>query len=60
VQLPAIKVNIRYAVSNCIAAGCHLSSDMPGDMPGSSLHADFWNSWDQAVLEQLVNTQLNA
>ncbi|TMK19206.1 MAG: DUF1996 domain-containing protein [Actinobacteria bacterium] len=60
VQLPAIKVNIRYGVSNCIAAGCHLSSDMPGDVPGSTLHADFWNTWDQATLEQLVNTQLNA
>ena len=60
VQLPAIKVNIRYAVSNCIAAGCHLSSDMPGDVPGSTLHADFWNTWDQSTLEQLVNTQLNA
>jgi len=47
-------------VSNCIAAGCHLSSDMPGDVPGSTLHADFWNTWDQATLEQLVNTQLNA
>jgi hypothetical protein len=32
---------------------------MPGDVPGSTLHADFWNTWDQATLEQLVNTQLN-
>jgi hypothetical protein len=60
VQLPAIKVNIRYGVSNCIAAGCSLSSDMMGDLPGSTFHADFWNTWDQSVLEQLVQAQLNS
>jgi len=60
VQLPAIKVNIRYGVSNCVAAGCSLSSDMMGDLPGSTFHADFWNTWDQSVLEQLVQAQLNS
>ena len=59
IQLPAIKVNIRFAVSNCIAAQCGLMSDMSGDVPGSTFHADFWNTWDQSVLEGLVATQLN-
>jgi len=53
-------VNIRYAVSNCIATKCSLSSDMAGDVPGGTLHADFWNTWNQSVLAQLVTTQLNA
>jgi Domain of unknown function (DUF1996) len=60
VQLPAIKVDIRYNVSNCIVAGCSLVSDMMGDVPGSTFHADFWNTWDQSALEQIVGTQLNA
>ena len=60
IQLPAIKVNIRYGVSNCIAAGCSLSSDMMGDLPGGTFHADFWNTWDQSVLEQLVQAQRNS
>lgn len=59
VQLPAIKVNIRYDVSNCIAAKCHLASDMPGDQPGSTFHADYWNTWHQRLLKTFVNTKLN-
>ena len=62
VQLPHLKVNIRYAVSNCIAAGCRISSD-PGascTVPGCSLHSDFWNTWDQTALVNMVNTQLNS
>jgi hypothetical protein len=60
VQLPAIKVDIRYGVSNCIASGCSLASDMMGDVPGSTFHADFWNTWNQSVLQQLITTQLNS
>jgi hypothetical protein len=39
-----VKVNIRYGVSNCVAAGCLLSSGMMGDLPGSTFRADFWNT----------------
>lgn len=62
VQLPAVKVNIRFGITNCKAAGCYLVSDQgaPCSVPGCSLHADFWNTWDQAALERLVNTVLNA
>jgi hypothetical protein len=62
VQLPAVKVNIRFDVANCRAAGCYLASDMgaPCSVPGCSLHADFWNTWDQAALERLVSSKLNS
>ncbi|MGH2629838.1 MAG: DUF1996 domain-containing protein, partial [Actinomycetota bacterium] len=48
VQLPAVKVNIRFGVTDCRAAGCYLVSDMdsPCSVPGCSLHADYWNTWD--------------
>ena len=36
------------------AVGAGLTSDHSGDVPGSTLHADFWNTWDQDVLEFLV------
>jgi hypothetical protein len=61
VQLPAIKVNIRYGISNCKIARCHLASDMMmGAMvPGGSLHADFWNTWHQRLLTKMVLQKLN-
>jgi hypothetical protein len=31
-----------------------------GYRSGMSVHADFWNVWDQTVLTQLVTTCLNA
>jgi Domain of unknown function (DUF1996) len=36
-----------------------LSSDHPGEH-GDSMHADFFNAWDQTVLENLVKTCINA
>jgi len=58
---PAIKVNIRYGISNCKIARCHLVSDMMmGAMvPGGSLHADFWNTWHQRLLTKMVLQKLN-
>lgn len=48
-------------VTNCIQAGCVLSSDAaaPCNVPGCSLHADFWNTWDQGALANMVRTKLN-
>jgi Domain of unknown function (DUF1996) len=62
IQLPHVKVNIRFDVSDCIEARCHLSSDMGASCMenGCSLHADFWNTWDQAALVKMVGTRLNA
>jgi hypothetical protein len=55
-------VNIRFDVTDCIEAGCHLSSDMgaPCMENGCSLHADFWNTWNQAALVKMVSTRLNS
>ena len=51
VRVPAITVVVRYAVA---VAGYTLSSG-----PLSTLHADFWNTWDQPGLEALVARCLN-
>ena len=60
VQLPHVKMNVRYDVSNCIREGCQLSSDMAaGCDTGCSLHADLWNTWKQSALVNLVETRLN-
>ena len=62
IQLPHVKFNVRYDVSDCIAAGCRLSSDMgaPCARNGCSLHADFWNTWNQKALVNLVRSRLNS
>jgi hypothetical protein len=61
VQLPHVKFNVRFDVTNCISAGCRLSSDAAaGCVTGCSLHADFWNTWNQSALVNMVNTKLNA
>ena len=37
-----------------------LSSDpMTGTSDGQSMHADFWNTWDQAAFEQVVRNCVN-
>jgi hypothetical protein len=62
VKLPHVKVNIRWNVTNCIKAGCELSSDhgAPCSAAGCSLHSDFWNTWNQTALVNMVKTKLNA
>ena len=66
VKLPLLYIKVKYAISNCITAGCHLTSDgqpINGQvclLPGCTLHADYWNTWDQGALDTLVNSKLNA
>jgi hypothetical protein len=61
VKLPTVYYKVKYAITNCIAAGCYLSSDGPdGTPPGESLHGDFWNTWNQAALDNFVAICLNA
>ena len=36
------------------------TDEMMGMMHGMSLHADFWNTWNQTVLERTVADCLNA
>jgi len=54
VPVPSLELNFRYKISGSLS-GVSLSS-------GSvySGHADFFNSWNQGVLEQLVRDCLNA
>lgn len=58
VKLPNIVMRVRFNVKDCIAAGCYLASDQ-GAAPGSTFHADFWNTWDQPTLEDMIATVLN-
>jgi hypothetical protein len=56
IRIPRIRFNVAYNIKN--GKGTYLSSDhgVPG---GTSLHADFWNTWDQAVLQDAVTTCIN-
>lgn len=59
VQIPKIVFHITYGISD--GRGYTLVSDkMMGMRRGMSLHADLWNTWSQAVLEQKVSDCLNA
>lgn len=58
VQLPRLRISISYEVSS--NTDLVLSSDvMVGTPPGASLHADFWNTWEQSAFEALVDRCLN-
>lgn len=53
-RVPRLNVHMTWPVSNARSGGYRLSSDPAGAPPGSTLHADFWNVWNQAELERLV------
>jgi hypothetical protein len=57
-RLPRLSLHFTWNTAG--GAGYHLSSDMEGMSAGESLHADFWNTWNQGALEILVNSCLNA
>lgn len=58
VPVPRVTYHVVYGITD--GAGYRLSSDMDSVEGGRTLHADFWNTWDQAVLEFLVERCLNA
>ena len=59
VQIPKIVVHITYGIHD--GRGYTLSSDdMMGMTHGMSLHADFWNTWNQSALHMEVTNCLNA
>lgn len=58
VKVPFLYQKVSFNIANCGTIGCYLSSDATMGVP--SLHADFWNTWNQAALENLVQTVLNA
>jgi hypothetical protein len=54
VTVPRVVVHVFYDITDGTTAT--LSSDvMAGAPPGSTVHADFWNTWDQPTLEGLVD-----
>jgi hypothetical protein len=58
VIVPRLVVHVIYDLRD--GTGAELSSDMAsGAPPGSTIHADFWNTWKQAKLERLVRTCIN-
>lgn len=59
IQIPKIVFHITFGIHD--GRGYTLVSDETTGMEdGMSLHADFWNTWNQAVLEQQVSDCLNA
>jgi hypothetical protein len=55
IPVPMLFATIKYNLPSTKGV-VTLSSDEPDDPPGSTMHADFFNAWDQAVLEDLVAT----
>jgi hypothetical protein len=53
--LPRLEAHIKYAIHDGGSGNYTLASDAEmGTSMGRSLHADFWNTWDQEVLEATV------
>lgn len=58
VHVPKLVLHIRYPITD--GRGYYLSSDAGANMTnGMSLHADFFNAWNQSTLAQLVQNCLN-
>jgi Domain of unknown function (DUF1996) len=58
-KLARLSVHVTWPVKD--GRGYTLSSDHGSEAAtGASLHADFWNTWDQPELERLTETCLNA
>lgn len=60
VRVPKISYHVVYNLQN--GKGTYLSSDhdVLGAPAGTQLHADFWNTWDQVVLQKAVTKCINA
>ena len=56
--VPMLQTNIEFPIPPGTRGKVSLSSDH-GAPGGSTMHADFFNAWDQARLEHLVDTCLN-
>jgi Domain of unknown function (DUF1996) len=55
VPVPRLVLHVVYDLHD--ATDAELSSDvMAGAPAGSTIHADFWNTWDQPTLVRLVHT----
>jgi hypothetical protein len=55
VVVPRLVVHVIYDLHD--GTGAELTSDMATGAPaGSTVHADFWNTWNQSTLERLVDS----
>lgn len=60
VAIPEITMNARFLVPAGGMSSWRLVTDLMHTGPaGSSLHADWWNGWDQATLRRAVENCLN-
>jgi hypothetical protein len=57
--VPVLTMNVTFPIPIGETGEVTLSSDKPGDPGGSTMHADFWNTWDQATLKHLVTHCIN-
>jgi Domain of unknown function (DUF1996) len=57
--VPALSMNVHFPIPSA-SGKVRLSSDMTGDPPASTIHADFFNAWDQQKLATLVRSCINA
>src|SRR5918995_4286252 len=58
IPVPTLTINANFKIPTT-SGKVTLSSDHKGDPPGSTMHSDFWNTWDQAELERLVVECIN-
>jgi Domain of unknown function (DUF1996) len=59
IPVPRLQTNFQYPIPTTPGT-VTLSSDHPGDPPGSTMHADFFNAWQKGALKDLVNRCINA
>jgi hypothetical protein len=58
IPVPRLQMNVQYDIPPTRGKPM-LSSDHEGDRPGSTMHADFFNAWDQQKLDELVQLCIN-
>ena len=58
IPVPTLTINANFPIPKT-SGTVTLSSDEPTDPPGSTMHSDFWNTWNQAELERLVVECIN-
>src|SRR5918992_767281 len=57
--VPMLQTNFQFPIPTT-RGWPTLSSDHQGDAPGSTMHADFFNAWQEGALEDLVARCINA
>ena len=58
IPVPRLQTNFQFPMPTT-RGKVKLSSDHPGAPPGSTMHADFFNAWQEGTLEDLVARCIN-